>query len=98
MLCNSSKVGVKGGRGGGGTGGTGGGGGVERMGGLGGVLFQNGKKLGRFENLSSYNQVSAAGQVTAETLMLISNLWRGALVCFGQLFAVGYEKIKLHLM
>lgn len=62
---------------------------------VGGVLFQNGKKLGRFENLCSCNRVSAAGQVTAEMLMLISNLWRGALMCSGQLFAVGYKKLHL---
>lgn len=90
VLCNSSEGGVRGGEGGK----RGRGGGGEGIGGreVGGVLFQNGKKLGRFENLCSYNQVSAAGQVTAKMLMLISNLWRGALVCFGQLFAVGYKK------
>lgn len=94
VLCNSSEVGVRGGEGGGG-----GRGGGEGMGGgrWEGFCSKNGKRLGRFENLCCYNQVSAAGQVTAEMLMLISNLWRGALMCFGHLFAVGYPK-KLHLL
>lgn len=44
-----------------------------------------------FLNLSSYNQVSAAGQVTTEILMLISNLWRTVSMCYCQLSAVRYE-------
>lgn len=80
VLCNSSEVGVRRW----GCGGVGG-----RWWGIVGmltsVLFQKGV---RFENLSSNNQVSAAGQVAAETPKLISNIQKG------KLFPVRFQQNK----